>query len=165
MAGLKTGNNIQKRVFQKEHLSKATFGNQYFVVIQFATLPAKSVQKSLKKAGVELHGYLPGNAYLATINSDFDFAGSAAFKITSINDIPSFYKIDPALVNRIPATGKQNEKKIAVSFYPSIDRTIVIGELQKAGAIILTTKLDRDNMVFIQADQSAIAAIAAFAFC
>ena len=159
-----TGNNVIKKIFRKENLATASFGKQYFVVIQFAVLPSRQVQENLKRAGVELHGYLPGKAYLSTINNDFNFALAAAFNISSINAIPPFYKVDPELVNYNPAGDKQHEKKIVVSFYPTLDRAIVLQQLQQAGAIITPTKFDKDNIIFIEADSSVISAIAALPF-
>ncbi|MEP7144910.1 MAG: S8 family serine peptidase, partial [Ferruginibacter sp.] len=160
----KTGNNVKKQIFKKEGLTTASFGKQYFVLVQFDALPSKVVQENLKRAGVELHAYLPGKAYQATINNDFNFALAPGFNISSINAIPPFYKMDPELVNYSPSVNKQNQKKIAVSFYPTIDRALVVLQLQKAGAIILPTKYNQDNIIFIEADKQVITAIAALPF-
>jgi Subtilase family len=159
-----TGNNISKQIFRKEGLSAARFGKQWFVLVQFAELPSKPVQENLKRAGVELHAYLPGKAYLATINDDFNFMLAATFNISSINPVPPFYKMDPEPENYKPSGNKQNLRKIAVSFYPTPDREIVLQQLQKTGAIIVRTKFDNDNIVFIQADKQVINAIAALPF-
>ncbi|MEP7107303.1 MAG: S8 family serine peptidase [Ferruginibacter sp.] len=159
-----TGNNISKQIFRKENISTASFGKQYFVVVQFSILPSRVVQENLKQAGIVLYTYLPGKAYTAAINEDFNFALARAFNISSINAIPPFYKIDPALVKYETSGNKQNAKQIAISYFHAVDRTIVLQQLQKAGATITTTKYDKDDLIFIQAGKSAIEAIAALPF-
>ncbi|MCW3092820.1 MAG: peptidase and in kexin sedolisin [Ferruginibacter sp.] len=161
---LLTGNNISGQTFKKEQISAAGFGGQYFVLVQFSILPSASVQQNLKSAGILLHDYLPGRAYLATIPNNFNFSMAGAFKISSINVIPPFYKLDPTIFDDRSHRDKQNAKKIAVSFYPSMDRTMVLQQLQNAGATIIPTKFDKSNIVFIQASPSIINAIALFPF-
>ncbi len=73
-----TGNNVQKQSFQKENLQASFFNNNFYVLVQFATLPSLQVQKNLKNAGCDLQNYIPGNAYLATIKSDFNFSGGSS---------------------------------------------------------------------------------------
>ncbi|MEO6733815.1 MAG: S8 family serine peptidase, partial [Ferruginibacter sp.] len=159
-----TGNNVSSQTFQKANLSTASFAKQYFVLIQFSVLPSVQVQENLNKAGIYLHEYLPGNAYLATINNAFNFSSTASFNIASINTVPSFYKIDPDLANYHSSAGKETNKKIAVSFYPTLDRAVVATQLQQAGAIITVTKFDQNNVIFIEAGQSVINAIADLPF-
>ncbi|MBC7890081.1 MAG: S8 family serine peptidase, partial [Ferruginibacter sp.] len=158
------GNITNQPIFSKQQFQSSVFGKQYFVLLQFAELPSQAVQQNLKKAGVELHTYLPGKAYLATIKNDFNFGLTRVFNISSINSVPSFYKIDPELVNYTPADNKENQKKIAVSFYPTLDRMIVLKQLQDAGATLTPTKYDNDHIIFIQAGKSVIDAIAAMPF-
>ncbi|MEO5888883.1 MAG: S8 family serine peptidase [Ferruginibacter sp.] len=160
----KTAGNINKKAFKKELLAPANFGKQYFVLIQFASLPSKQVQENLKRAGIELHTYFPGKAYLATIRSDFSFTTAAAFNISSIDPMSPVYKIHRELVNYKYADNKQNNRKIAISFYPTVDKAMVAEELKKAGAIITPTKFDKDDIIFIQADKSVVDAIAALPF-
>ncbi len=159
-----TGNNVDRQTFKKDGLTTASFGKQYFVVIQFASLPSTMVQEKLRGAGVQLHDYIPGKAYFATIRHDFNFAIAAVFKIASINSLPAVYKLSPNLVNYKSAADKQTLKKIAVSFYPTVDRRIVLEQLQQAGAIITPTKFDDNHTIFIQANEWVISAIAALPF-
>ena len=159
-----TGNNVDRLTFKKDGLTTASFGKQYFVVIQFASLPSTMVQEKLKGAGVQLHDYIPGKAYFATIRHDFNFANAPVFKIASINSLPAIYKLSPSLVNYKSSANKQTLKKIAVSFYPTVDRAIVLEQLQQAGAIITPTKFDDNHTIFIQANESVISAIAALPY-
>ena len=159
-----TGNNIQKQNFQKENLQPSFFNNSYYVLVQFSKLPSLQVQNDLRNAGCDLQTYLPGNAYLATIKSTFDFAKSAGFEISSVNNIPLLYKKDIAFTNYQRAANKENQKLIAVSYYSSLNKADVIAELEKAGALIVPTKYAEANVVFIQVDLNKVDAIGALPF-
>jgi hypothetical protein len=159
-----TGSNVKNRAFKKETLALANFGQQYFVLIQFDEIPSQKIQNSLSKVGVVLHNYLPGKAYLATINAGFNFETAVNFNISSINTVPAFYKTDARLDNYKPVIDKEDLKQIVVSFYPTIDKVIVQKQLQLAGAAIQPTKFDNSNLIFIQASNTVIQAIAAMPF-
>ena len=159
-----TGKNIESRSFNKTGLSSAMFENRYFVAVQFSNLPSLMLQDKLKKAGIDLFDYLPGKAYLATVRNDFNFSNAASLNISSINEIPSFYKIDKALSQYKPSADKQNVKRVAVSYYPGIDRSSVVLQLQKSGAAILPTRFDDAGNIFIQYDAKVIPIVAALPF-
>ncbi len=157
-----TGNNVQKQLFQKENLQASFFNNNYYVLLQFAQLPSPAVQQQLKAAGCSLHEYIPGNAYLATIKSSFDFSQAAAFGISSINTLPALYKKDPALAGSQPASSSQ--QLMAVNYYDDADPAAVREALINTGAGIVPTKYTAANLVFVQADPAKAAAIAALPF-
>jgi len=155
-----TGNNVQKQSFQKENLQASLFNNNFYVLVQFATLPSLQVQKNLRNAGCDLQSYIPGNAYLATIKKDFNFSLANQFGIISINTIPELYKKDRALTDH---KGSANEL-IAVSYYPSANKADVITALQRIGVVEVPTKYSEANVIFIQADINKVNVIAAFPF-
>jgi hypothetical protein len=159
-----TGNNIQKQSFQKENLQASFFNNNFYVLVQFSKLPSLQVQIELRSLGCDLQTYLPGNAYLASINNSFDFAKAADFQITSINNIPAVYKKDIALANYHQSADKENQKVLAISYYGSLNRTTVIAELEKIGVFMVATKYTDANMIFIQADIDKADAIATLPF-
>ena len=159
-----TGNNIQKQSFQKENLQASFFNNSYYVLVQFSKLPSLLVQNDLRNAGCDLQTYLPGNAYLATIKSSFDFARAVGFEIISINNIPLLYKKDIAFANFVQPANKENQKLITVSYYTSVNKADVIAELEKVGALVVPTKYTDANVIFVQADMDKVDAIAALPF-
>ncbi|MEI9934144.1 MAG: hypothetical protein WDM71_04695 [Ferruginibacter sp.] len=63
-----------------------------------------------------------------------------------------------------PLPGNDDEHFIAVSYYPSFDRTTAQTELQKSGASIIHTKFDAANVIFVRVDRSKINRIAALPF-
>jgi len=158
-----TDGNIQKQSFKKENIKAALYGDNYFVLVQFAALPTKQQQQYLKKAGVQLDIYLPGNAYMATIKKDFEIRQVNQFGITSINAVPPVYKISKELINYQPATTK-NGGLITVSYFKSLSKSIVQKELKDAGAIIAITKYTTTDIIFIEADKKTLDAIAALPF-
>jgi len=159
-----TGRNASKTSFKRENISSTSFDNNYYLLLQFDTIPSKKQIAGLKKAGIELYTYLPGKAYLARVSSSFNFALAASYKIASINTVPSFYKIDTNLANYKSAADKNDISKIVVSFYPGMDRATVLSQLKLAGASISSTKFDIENSVFVQANNTSINAIAALPF-
>ena len=159
-----TNHNIAKQIFKKSDLSIAQFGDRYFVAIQFSVLPGALMQDDLKRRGIELYNYLPGKAYLASIKSDFNFSIASRFNISSINAMPPFYKIDPELAQYQPLMDKKDVKQVVISYYPNIDRNIVLRELKNIGAAIVSTKFDTDGIIFIQYNQLVIQAAAAMPF-
>ena len=159
-----TGNNIQKQNFQKEDLQNAVYNNNYYVLVQFTKLPTIQDQKNLRNEGLGLENFIPGNAYLATIKNSFDFARANMYSISSINKVPAFYKIDKAIADYKEPNEKDNQKMLAVSYYSSVNRTVVIDALQKTGALVMPTKFTDANVVFIQVDKQKVNEIAALPF-
>ena len=159
-----TGANIQQQIFKKENIRQGLYGDNYFVVVQFTALPAKQVQQSLQNAGLELGMYLPGNAYQATIKKDFDFTTAKQFGLASINIVPAIYKISQRLTEYQPANNKEAIGLVAVTYFTTLKKEIVQKELQNAGAVIVTTKYNAANIIFIEADKKIITAIAALPF-
>ena len=160
----KADNNIIKQSFKEEDLQPSRYGEKYFVLIQFSSLPSIKQQQQLKATGIDLDTYLPGDAYLASIKRGFDFTSAKNFNIISINVVPAEYKIAPALQNFQKSYDKLSARYIAVSYHSSMDKETVEEELQKAGATIVPTKFNPPDIIFIQANPTVVDAIAALPF-
>ncbi len=159
-----TGNNIQRQNFQKDNLQSSLFDENYFLLVQFSALPSPETKQALKNAGLELGAYIPGNAYLSTIKKGFDFSQVDKHAIISINHIPAFYKIDRSLLSYRETNNKDLPKVFAVSYYASVNRSVVIQELEKTGAVVVSTKFNSTNVIFIQPSKNNINAIATLPF-
>jgi len=144
-------------------LQQAGFEKQYYLLVQFEQLPTPAMQERLLAAGVTLHSYLPGNAYLATVQQRFNFATAPKFNIVSIDAVPAFYKISADLLTQ-KRTEASADKNIAVSFYPGVAREIVIKQLQLAGALLVSTKYNTQQVIFINASPPVIKVIAEMPF-
>ncbi len=149
---------------EKENFVTSLYNNQYFVLLQFSQLPSTTEKKTLAKAGILLQNYLPYNAFYASINKEVDFKSLQAFKISSINIVPSFYKKDVGVDNFLLSNDKLNQKIFAVYFNRSLSKEIVTDALKNTGAFIVPSKFVSDEVIFIQPNKNIIEAIAALPF-
>jgi hypothetical protein len=159
-----TGSNISKSSFTTASIQEALFNGDYYVLVQFAVLPPVSVKQKMKDAGVQLGTYLPGNAYLAVIKNSFDFSRARSFHINSINPLPAGYKIHRQLQGYQPATDKEQVQAIAVTYFEQVAKAMVLEELKKAGAIIVTEKYAAASIILIQYNKSLVEPLAAMPF-
>ncbi len=154
-----TGSNISRQTFKTENINAAIYQDKYFVLIQFQNLPTNNFKDLLKREGISLEVYLPGNAYMATVNKQFDFAKASKLSISSINIVPAFYKIDQK-INAYRNGNKDQTWLLAVTYFSAIDKKIVASALQDAGATITTTKFTQGNTIFIQVNKALVNTIA-----
>ena len=159
-----TGSNISKLTFKKEAIGFSAFGDSYFVLLQFSALPSKAIQQELKKYGITLGSYLPGNAYLASVKNNIDFTSLKRLNIVSINTVPSVYKIDKRLIDYTPDNSKKEIHLFAINYFSSIDNKTVRDELRKTGSIIAETKFNTNGVIYVQPDKKIINAIAVLPF-
>ena len=111
-----------------------------------------------------LNEYIPANAWLATITNSFDFNTAKNFNIVSINSIPSFYKIDPALFSYQPAHDKQDISVFAISFFSSVNKREVEIQLQQMGVSVIASKFNFKNTILIQPNVGKLNEIAALPY-
>lgn len=159
-----THNNISSSSFKKQEIDAAAFGDSYYVLVQFAELPSASVRSTLKKSGIVLNSFLPGNAYLAVIKNSFDFSRAKALNIVAVNTIPAMYKIDSRLLNFKKSADREEVQVFAVSYFESADKQSVRAALQAAGAVLQFNKYETEGLFFIEADPAVINAVAALPF-
>ncbi len=159
-----TGSNISNHTFKIEDISSALFATDYYVLVQFSSIPSVETKQKMTAAGIALGSYLPGNAYFAIIKNSVDFRRAKEFNISSINTLPLAYKIHRQLQNYKPTRNKEEVQAIAVSFFEPVDIAMATGELKKAGAIILSSKFDAAGMILIQYNPAVINTIATFPF-
>lgn len=159
-----TGSNISNASFKKEDISTALAGTDYYLLVQFTEIPTPANRQKLKAAGITLGTYLPGNAYLSSIKNNFDFTKARSFNISSINSIPPFYKIHSRLLTYQPGYDKEQTEAVAVTYFEQAGKTMVLEDLRKTGAIIITEKFDASNIILIQFNKALINTIASLPF-
>lgn len=160
-----TKNNIADGKFNVKKIAEAAYEDKYYAAVQFASIPDSRTKDELKNAGILLDKYLSDNAYWATIQKGFDFSVAARYKITSINAIPAFYKIDKnILLQPEKSIGKDNQKIIAVSYFSSIEKSKVEKILTAKGAIIVQSKFNIPSVIFIQPNKATANGIAILPF-
>ena len=99
---------------QGKGISAAVFENDYYVMVQFSEIPSGSMKENLRRSGIELNSFLPGNAYLAVVKNSFDFTKARLFGISAVNVIPPAYKIDSRLLNYKNSTDREQAHVFAV---------------------------------------------------
>jgi hypothetical protein len=160
-----TGNNISRKNFKPADLKPSSFGDRYFLLVQFSGLPSSQTREQLKNAGVQLGDYIPGNAYLATVAAGFDFNLAASYKIISINNVPADYKIEQAALTYNNGITKTASKLVAITFNTAVNKKIVEDELKKLGVTVVRTKMEPVNVLFIEpASSNTLMDIAALPF-
>ena len=160
----KTNTNIANGLFKNEDIRLARYNDVYYVLVQFSSLPSAATQQRLAQEGLLLDVYLPGNAYLATIKNNFDFRKAKSFQLSAINSVPAFYKTDQKLIQFKEPADKEQTYKMAVTFYKSVDKKMVKAALQQLGAVIVNSRFDDGNSIFIQVNTSLVEAIASLPF-
>lgn len=159
-----THSNVNNNSFSKAAVEAAAFNNEYYVLLQFNTLPTVAQRSQLRKAGISLGGYIPGNAYYAVINKNFDFSKAKLLNIASANTIPAVYKIDKQLVTFTKASDTSKSQVFAVTFFETADRNKVTEALQQAGGIIKSSKLNSGNIILLETNPAIINRIAQLPF-
>ncbi len=153
--------NIVSGKFQIDQLRDARFGLEYCVLLRFDRLPDISVKNELLKSGIRLGDYLPDNTFLANISPTFNFSTARNYSLSSIVPLPAQFKTDPALYTAPVYAGKSGKQLIAVQLFPGLDRELVKTSILNAGADIVSTKLDRSDLLFVRFVPSKISALAA----
>lgn len=156
--------NLAQQDFNKANLANALSGDRYFVLLQFDRLPGLPQQAALKAAGVQLGSYISGNAYLASMPQSADLAQLPEYGIVSVSAIPTLYKKDRRLYSYNPSGNYAGEKLFAITIFPGADKRSVTGQLQQAGAVILSSKFNMGDVIFIEANRNIIDVIAGLPF-
>ncbi len=109
-----------------------------YYILQFHNLPSEKEQEALEENGVELYGYLQGNAYYASVSNRFFFAENQTLrKVRALATINPEYKIERNLANgHVPdyaKSGKENVKVI-ISCFEIPDNEKLIEDLKSVNA-------------------------------
>ena len=161
---LQTGDNIYRQSFKKEDLSKALYMGNYYVAVQFSKLPTSNEKLKLAAQGLQLDVYFPGQAYLTAISSRFDFKKALQLNIISINNIPAAYKTDQKIAHYTAANIKDETHLLAITYFATLNKKLVQTALEQIGALIVNTRFDDGNTIFVQVNKNIVNAIAALPF-
>ncbi|MFN8247691.1 MAG: S8 family serine peptidase [Ferruginibacter sp.] len=163
-ADFNAAENISRRTFRKDDINRTLYNGYYYTVVQFAAIPAAAEKQQLKAAGIRLLQYIPENAFLAIIKSDFDFENSARLNIVSINAIPENYKTEPSLFNYRNNISRQEKEVFAIDLFAAENKAEAIAALKQAGVVIATSKLETANTIFVQPDVRKLPVMAALPY-
>lgn len=100
------------------------FESKKFFILSFSQLPKQQTFDRLQAAGVYFEGYIGKASYFASAKSTFNLALLAGAGVLSIEAVPGYVKLDPALVK--PQTHRPLEQQgdrilVSVQAYESAD--------------------------------------------
>ncbi|MFO7723821.1 MAG: S8 family serine peptidase [Bacteroidales bacterium] len=135
---LKTGNRTpvanlvqwqQAFSVQSENL----FGDRFYKVIQFETIPSEATKQQLAESGIHLLSYLPVNAYFASLSATINPANLSGKGIRAITALTPDERIAPTLhENTLPvyAIRGNNRIEVVVTVYSDVDAITAGSHLQ-----------------------------------
>jgi len=159
-----TGQNITNRTFSKTAINGSLHNGQYYVLVTFARVPNTAQQTALQQAGVQLQQYIPDNAYMATVSSNFDFATARRYNISSINLLPVAYKLDKRIAHYMPPQDKDAAQQMAIHVIGQANKTEALQLLRNMGAVVIPSPLHSQDIIFVQPDTAVARAIATLPF-
>ncbi|RYE21594.1 MAG: T9SS type A sorting domain-containing protein [Sphingobacteriales bacterium] len=120
--------------------TQSKFQNNYYVVIQFQTLPTNNDKAQLKTAGIALGDYLPSNAFLATLSQDFSLSILSSKNARAIFQLKGAHKTVPAFMQGkfpVHAIRPNGMVDLTITTYETFAAEAVAPALQAAGAQII----------------------------
>jgi Subtilase family/Secretion system C-terminal sorting domain len=154
---LATGQELIRKKLNHPSWKESMFGQKHYVVLQFIRMPDAAMKKELQDDGISLFQYLPGQAYLAELAEG---VGADVLRLHSVREayrIPAALKISRNITDMSPAT-------YAVSCFGSLDRSLVLKEIEQTGATVVNTKIQPAGVVFIRAAYPVLTKIAHLPF-
>ncbi len=88
--------NIQSFADARDPYAHSEYGRSY-VLLQFAMLPSPEERNRIEAAGIQLHEYIPKNAYVASVHNGFPWHDLGEFDIRFVSEINPLWKIHPQL--------------------------------------------------------------------
>ena len=92
---------FDKFINHRETFKGSLYNDNYYVLMQFNTLPGKAEKQAMKEAGIKLGDYIPNNAFYALIPSEINPEMLSSIKLRTILSVPSNSKIDPILLSGV----------------------------------------------------------------
>ncbi len=137
------------------------FHQKHYVLLRFSQLPSAAMHRDLAVQGIRLFDYVPGNAFFAELPEQLSLRNLKQYKVADV------FAVDPSL--KISRQLQQQEQPgpgqvVAVSFFGSLSKHEVEGELTKAGAELLETEIRPNGIVFVKAQGEVLNKIASLPF-
>ena len=156
--------NLQNETLLNEARRDLQYKDRLYTIIQFNQLPGETTRKALTADGIVLYNYISGNAYFAVLPENFNPATLKKYNANGLYQPEPVNKIDNRLLQQQDQPVTNPDDYIAVSFFGSLNKETVTGELKKAGAQIATTKIQPAQVVFIKASTTVLQKIAQLPF-
>ena len=144
---------------------KLFFKGKYFKLIQFYQTPNSTQRQQLKLNGMHLVDYIPGRAYFAVIDTDFDFSPFQN-NIRAIVDLDERFKLEAEIFhNGIPLHAFQEggtKLNLIISYYDGLEVSDVLSAMRELGEIHEHINYARQVQLQIKPDNLAHIVLAPF---
>lgn len=122
-----------------EIVNADTFGNTYYKILQFYSIPTETIRKQWEKQGLKLMDYLPGNAYFAAIDASYDLKQIAS-SIRSVINVDNRFKLEESVFSKgIPTHAiKEGSAELIISYYQGIDGKDISLKLKEIGIKVIS---------------------------
>ena len=157
-----SGNILQKQ-FDRSVLEATLFANRYHALVQFENIPSAGNLKLFPAKGLFLGQYLNNNTYEAALAVEFDFNSAASLGIISVDQLPSFWKIDRQISKRTGAYGK-GSTVFALSLFHASDKKLAREKLLAMGFGFPESRYELPNMIVVQPDANKLSLLSAQPF-
>ncbi len=159
-------NIIAEKLDQFNRTASRTSG-QIFAIIQFEQIPGANERLQLSQQGIELHDYIPNNAYTATISGSLTTDLLTQVKARAVINLTATQKIQPELAKgNFPswAVKSQGTVDVWISFPKSFSFETVQQELQSKSFEIISTQQKNYRVIALRAAVTRLSELALLPF-
>lgn len=93
--------NIADTAINEINRKVARVAEKSFIIIQFESIPTENDKKKLVAAGIQLHDYIPNNAYTATVTGNLNTITLKNTKARAVIELTPEQKMEPSLASGI----------------------------------------------------------------
>lgn len=128
-------------------------------IVQFDGLPTETRRAALRRAGAEIHGYLPENSYVVRMDHARGLVVRALGSVRAVTPYHPAYRLEPELVaeletgNEIPrrrynivVVDKKNDKPALMA---AIERVGGVVDSEQVGSLLLEASLTRAQLLAV----------------
>lgn len=133
--------------------SDLLFDGKYFKLIQFYQTPSGFLQRNLQHKGMQLVDYLPGKAFFAVIDQEFDYTPFAD-KIRAVINLDEKFKLESEIYHHgfpLHAFEEEGTKlNLVISYYDGLEISNIVNAIREFGEI--QNHLTYARQIFVQVE-------------
>ncbi len=121
------------------------FGGYYFRFLQFNSIPGKEQQDAMRKSGLVLMDYIPGNTYMTAIPVRYDRAKLSAFGVRAVIKQEQLHKISRNIAGGFQewAIKEKGKVDLNVQYQANISLPAALAAISRHGKVISHSAANR----------------------
>jgi hypothetical protein len=143
-----------------------------FIIIQFDNIPSDAERKALQQKGIQIHDYISGNAYTATISNTIDANTLQSARVRSVFEMKPEDKMQLTLIPSLKGLGAlpswavkvQGTFDCWISFPSSFSFEEVASQLAQKNFDIQSTRFKNYRIIELRIAQNRLNELASFPF-